>query len=33
MVARLGESLEVRRKIGDKGGSAWCLERLAEDEQ
>ena len=29
-VARLGESLEVRREIGDKGGSAWCLERLAE---
>jgi len=29
-VMRLGESLEVRREIGDKGGSAWCLERLAE---
>jgi len=29
-IARLGESLEVRQEIGDKGGSAWCLERLAE---
>jgi hypothetical protein len=29
-VERLGESLEVRQEIGDKGGSAWCLERLAE---
>ncbi len=27
---RLGESLEVRQEIGDKGGSAWCIERLAE---
>ena len=27
---RLAESLEVRREIGDTGGSAWCLERLAE---
>ena len=26
---RLAESLEVRQEIGDKGGSAWCLERLA----
>jgi hypothetical protein len=26
----LGESLSIRRDIGDKGGSAWCLERLAE---
>ena len=29
-MARLGESLEVRREIGDQSGSAWCLERLAE---
>ena len=29
-VARLGESLAIRREIGDRGGSAWCLERLAE---
>jgi hypothetical protein len=27
---RLAESLDVRREIGDTGGSAWCLERLAE---
>jgi non-specific serine/threonine protein kinase len=29
-ISRLGESLEVRQEIGDKGGSAWCIERLAE---
>jgi hypothetical protein len=29
-VTQLGESLEVRQEIGDKSGSAWCLERLAE---
>ncbi|HEX6270937.1 MAG TPA: hypothetical protein VFZ43_11920, partial [Anaerolineales bacterium] len=29
-VGHLGESLRVRREIGDIGGSAWCLERLAE---
>ena len=29
-IARLGESLEVRREIGDKSGCAWCLERLSE---
>jgi hypothetical protein len=29
-VTRLGESLEIRWEIGDKSGSAWCLERLAE---
>ena len=29
-LGRLGESLEVRREIGDMGGSAWCLERVAE---
>jgi non-specific serine/threonine protein kinase len=29
-LARLGESLTVRQEIGDKGGSAWCIERLAE---
>jgi tetratricopeptide (TPR) repeat protein len=29
-IAWLGESLQVRQEIGDRGGSAWCLERLAE---
>ncbi len=29
-ITRLGESLEIRWEIGDKSGSAWCLERLAE---
>jgi non-specific serine/threonine protein kinase len=29
-VAKLGESLEVRQEIGDKGGIAWCIERLGE---
>jgi non-specific serine/threonine protein kinase len=27
---RLGESLSIRLESGDIGGSAWCLERLAE---
>jgi hypothetical protein len=26
----IGESLSIRKEIGDKGGSAWWLERLAE---
>jgi non-specific serine/threonine protein kinase len=26
----LGESLAVRMEIGDRGGIAWCLEKLAE---
>jgi non-specific serine/threonine protein kinase len=26
----LGESIQIRKEIGDKGGTAWCLERLAE---
>ena len=26
----LGESLVVRQEIGEKGGIAWCLEKLAE---
>jgi predicted ATPase len=28
--ALLGESLHLREEIADKGGAAWCLERLAE---
>ena len=30
MRERLGESLAVRMEISDKGGIAWCLEKLAE---
>lgn len=26
----LGESMAIRQEIGDKGGIAWCLEKLAE---
>jgi hypothetical protein len=26
----LQESLQIRQEIGDKGGMAWCLEKLAE---
>ena len=26
----LAESLQLRRELGDKGGIAWCLEKLAE---
>ena len=26
----LGESLSLRMEIGDRGGIAWCLEKLAE---
>ena len=29
-VELLGESIVIRKEIGDKGGVAWCLERLAE---
>jgi hypothetical protein len=25
----LGESLKIRQELGDKGGIAWCLEKLA----
>ena len=28
--AILAESLTLRRDIGDRGGMAWCLEKLAE---
>ncbi|HJS28691.1 MAG TPA: tetratricopeptide repeat protein [Anaerolineales bacterium] len=28
--AFLAESLEIRQEIGDLGGTAWCLEKLAE---
>jgi hypothetical protein len=29
-VVLLAESLTLRHEIGDKGGIAWCLEKLAE---
>lgn len=29
-MALLEESLTLRREIGDAGGAAWCLEKMAE---